>query len=78
MKKRLNERSIIKEMNQVLSVVVHKEKKLYVAECPGGRDGVSRRNNKGFDSKSARGDWTLFGENSVTKKLQAFCFVFLR
>jgi len=26
--------SIIKDMNQVFSVVVHKEKKLYVAECP--------------------------------------------
>jgi predicted RNase H-like HicB family nuclease len=26
--------SIIYDMNQVLSVVVHKEKKFYVAECP--------------------------------------------
>jgi predicted RNase H-like HicB family nuclease len=26
--------SIIKDMNQVFSVVVHKEKKLYVAACP--------------------------------------------
>jgi predicted RNase H-like HicB family nuclease len=33
--KRLNNtRGIIKNMNQILSVVVHKEKKFYVAECP--------------------------------------------
>ncbi len=33
--KRLNNTNgIIKDMNQVFSVVVHKEKKYYVAECP--------------------------------------------